>query len=95
VWREIFGDRHGGCRRRTKQLSQIRNSPTVFSAAGLVVLELRLFIIVVQVALADYCFRVCLLLRTDKQESWRATDADMETGRVTAKVICADYFLAA
>ena len=50
---------------RDSQLSQIRNSPTAFSAAGLVVLELRLFIIVVQVALADYCFRVCLFSRDD------------------------------
>jgi len=65
VWREIFGARHGGDRRRTKQLGQIRNSPTAFGAAGLVVLELRLFIIVVQVALADYCFRVCLFSRDD------------------------------
>ena len=28
------------------------------------------------------------LLRADKVESWRATDADVETGRATAKVNC-------
>jgi hypothetical protein len=69
MWREIFGVRHGGSGRRTKQSSQIRNSPAVFGAAGLVVLELKLFIIVLQVSRADYCFRACLFSRDDVFQS--------------------------